>query len=91
MDLDVVIGLLVSLIALWALLLLVLWLVRPKGVPARELLAIVPDALRLIRDLITDRAVPLDVRAVLVGLLIWILSPIDLIPEFIPCSARSTM
>jgi uncharacterized membrane protein YkvA (DUF1232 family) len=26
----------------------------------------------------------LDVRLVLVGLLAWILSPIDLIPEFIP-------
>ena len=84
MDLDVVIGLLVSLVALWALLLLILWLLRPKAVPARELLAIVPDSIRLIRGLITDPAVPLDVRAVLVGLLIWILSPIDLIPEFIP-------
>ncbi len=84
MDLGVVIGLLVSLVALWALLLLILWLLRPKGVPARELLAIVPDSLRLIRGLITDHAVPLDVRIVLVGLLLWILSPIDLIPEFIP-------
>ena len=26
----------------------------------------------------------MDVRIVLVGLLLWILSPIDLIPEFIP-------
>ena len=34
--------------------------------------------------MITDRSVPLDVRLVLVGLIAWILSPIDLIPEFIP-------
>lgn len=27
---------------------------------------------------------PLDVRLVLVGLLVWILSPVDLIPEFVP-------
>ena len=31
-----------------------------------------------------DRTAPLDVRLVLVGLLVWIVSPIDLIPEFIP-------
>ena len=84
MDLGSLAGLIVSLIVLWALLLLILWLLRPKGAPARELLAIVPDALRLIRGLITDRAVPLDVRVVLVGLLIWIVSPLDLIPEFVP-------
>ena len=31
-----------------------------------------------------DRSTPLDVRLVLIGLIAWILSPIDLIPEFIP-------
>jgi uncharacterized membrane protein YkvA (DUF1232 family) len=45
---------------------------------------VVPDVLRLLRALVTDGAVPLDVRIVLVGLIAWILSPIDLIPEFIP-------
>jgi len=84
MDLGFVIALVAGLVALWVALLIVLWLLRPKDVPARELVAVVPDALRLIRDLITDRGVALDVRAVLVGLLIWILSPIDLIPEFVP-------
>ena len=40
--------------------------------------------LRLLRSVITDRSAPLDVRLVLVGLVAWIVSPIDLIPEFIP-------
>jgi len=40
--------------------------------------------LRLLRALIGDGTVPLDARVVLVGLIAWILSPIDLIPEFIP-------
>ena len=35
-------------------------------------------------DIITDKRAPLDVRVVLVGLVAWIVSPIDLIPEFIP-------
>src|SRR5215213_10054334 len=73
-----------ALIILWAALLVVFWLVRPKDVSARELIRVVPDVVRLIRSVITDRAAPLDVRVVLIGLLIWILSPIDLIPEFIP-------
>ena len=43
-----------------------------------------PDLIRLLRSVLADRTVPLDVKLVLVGLLIWIISPIDLIPEFIP-------
>jgi len=73
-----------GLIALWALIIALLWLFRPRGVGLREALAIVPDLLRLIRSLIGDSTTPLDVRAVLVAMLIWIVSPIDLIPEFIP-------
>jgi len=79
-----VVGILLGIAALWAALLLVFWWLRPKGVSTRELLRIIPDALRLIRGLIVDSSTPLDVRIVLVGLLVWIISPIDLIPEFIP-------
>ena len=74
----------VGLIALWALLLVLFWAFRPKGVPVRELLGLIPDVLRLLRSVVGDRSAPLDVRLVLVGLMAWILSPIDLIPEFIP-------
>ena len=84
MDGRVLVGILVGLVALWAALLVLFWALRPKGVPAREILAVVPDVLRLIRSIIGDRAAPLDVRVALVGLLAWIVSPIDLIPEFIP-------
>ena len=38
----------------------------------------------MLRDIVRDPSSPMDVRLVLVGLLVWILSPIDLIPEFIP-------
>ena len=34
-------------------------------------------------SIVRDPASPLDVRLVLIGLLAWIVSPIDLIPEFI--------
>lgn len=81
---EVITGAMLAVVALWALLLVVFWLLRPKGVPVRDLLRIIPDTVRLIRGLIADRSAPLSVRVVLVGLLVWIISPIDLIPEFIP-------
>lgn len=84
MDLSLVIGVLVALVAVWVLFLGLFWFLRPKGVSVRELLGVVPDVLRLIRSLIGDRSAPLDVRLVLIGLLAWLVSPIDLIPEFIP-------
>ena len=84
MDVRPLLGVVVGLAVLWAALLVLFWLLRPRGVPAREIVKVVPDVLRLLRTLMADRATPLDVRLVLVGLLAWILSPIDLIPEFIP-------
>ena len=84
MDLSIVIGVVVGLLILWAVLLALFWVLRPKGVPVRELLGVVPDLVRMLRDIVRDPSSPVDVRLVLVGLLVWIVSPIDLIPEFIP-------
>ena len=84
MDLGWITGVAVGLVAVWLLLLAVFWVLRPRDVPVREVVRVIPDVLRLLRALVTDGAVPLDVRIVLVGLVAWILSPIDLIPEFIP-------
>jgi uncharacterized membrane protein YkvA (DUF1232 family) len=78
------VAIVVSIVTLWAAFVVVLWLLRPRDVGARELVRVVPDLLRLLRSVITDRTAPLDVRIVLVGLVAWIVSPIDLIPEFIP-------
>jgi uncharacterized membrane protein YkvA (DUF1232 family) len=81
---EVIVAIAVGLVALWALLLVLFWVLRPKGVPLRELLGLIPEVLRLLRSVVGDRSAPADVRLVLIGLLAWILSPIDLIPEFIP-------
>jgi uncharacterized membrane protein YkvA (DUF1232 family) len=83
-DLGVVAGIIVSVVLVWAALIAMFWLLRPKDVAVRELVRVVPDLLRLLKDLIADRGSPLDVRIVLIGLFAWIISPIDLIPEFIP-------
>jgi uncharacterized membrane protein YkvA (DUF1232 family) len=81
---ELILAIVVGLIALWAVLLLLFWALRPKNVSVRVLLGLIPDVVRLLRSIIIDKEVPADVRLVLVGLLAWILSPIDLIPEFIP-------
>ena len=84
MDIGVVVALVLGLVALWAVLLVLFWALRPRGVPVRQIVGVIPDVLRLIRSIVTDRSAPLDVRLVLIGVLAWIVSPIDLIPEFIP-------
>lgn len=77
-------GVIFGLLAVWALLILLLWLFRPRDVRLCDLLRLVPDVLRLVRGLVADRSVPLAVRGALVVLLAWLISPIDLVPEFIP-------
>src|SRR5580765_4114041 len=84
MNLSVLGAIILGLVAAWLTLLLVLWLIRPRGVGARELARLVPDILRLVRDLLVDRSTPRSVRVALVVLLVWLISPIDLVPEFIP-------
>ncbi len=84
MGMDILVGIVAAVVALWIACIVLFWFARPRGVPAREILGTVPDVLRLLRGLITDSTVPLDVRLVLVALAAWIVSPIDLIPEFIP-------
>jgi uncharacterized membrane protein YkvA (DUF1232 family) len=73
-----------SLAAVWLVFLVILWLLRPRDVRLGELVRIVPDVLRLVRDLIRDGSAPLGVRAASIGLIAWLLNPIDIIPEFIP-------
>jgi len=84
MDWGRVWGIVGSLIAVWLLFIAVLWVFRPRGTNLDQLVRIVPDVLRLVRHLVGDGSVPFGVRAALVGLLAWLVNPIDLIPEFIP-------
>jgi uncharacterized membrane protein YkvA (DUF1232 family) len=83
-DLRALVTIVVGLIAVWALLLVLFWVLRPKGISVGDLVRLVPDLVRMLHGIVTDSSAPLDVRLVLVGLLAWIISPIDLIPEFIP-------
>jgi uncharacterized membrane protein YkvA (DUF1232 family) len=81
---EIVIGIVVSLVVVWLAFIALLWVMRPRDARLRDLVRIVPDVLVLVRRLIGDQSAPMGVRFALAGLLLWLLNPIDLIPEFIP-------
>jgi uncharacterized membrane protein YkvA (DUF1232 family) len=68
--------------ASWALLVL---LARrlPPGL-ARDLAAFIPDCLTTVRRLRKDPRVPRRAKVAVVVAGLWVASPIDLIPEFLP-------
>ena len=79
-------GLLLALavgIAVWLLAILILVIVGRKQ-QARELAAAIPNLLVLFRGLLRDPRVPRGSKAWVLVAVIWIASPIDLVPEFIP-------
>jgi uncharacterized membrane protein YkvA (DUF1232 family) len=68
----------------WLLLVTVLWLHRPSRDLAAPVVRLVPDLIRLVRSLLADEATPRSVKIALGGLLLYLLSPIDLVPDFLP-------
>ena len=82
--LDVVIGVAAALLLTWLALVITLAVRRPEGGLLKESLRLLPDLLRLLRRLTTNRDLPIGVR-VRVGLLfVYLASPIDLVPDFVP-------
>jgi uncharacterized membrane protein YkvA (DUF1232 family) len=79
-----VLGILGGLLLLWLLLIAALLLARPREGALKEALRLLPDILRLIPRLARDRTLPRGVRVRLWLLLLYLASPIDLIPDFIP-------
>ncbi len=75
--------LLVAALLLYAALLAVL-VVAGRRLLARELVLLLPNLFRLFRGLLADPRVPLRAKIVLWVGIVWIASPIDLIPEFVP-------
>lgn len=78
----VLIGLLVA-VAIWLVLVAGLFAFGRASV-ARELIGLVPNLLVLFKELMKDPGVPRGAKAWLAVGAVWIASPIDLLPEFIP-------
>jgi uncharacterized membrane protein YkvA (DUF1232 family) len=69
--------------AIWVVAIAALWFFGRK-VAAAQLARAIPDLVALSRGLLGDPRVPVGSKVLLGGALVWLLSPIDLVPEFIP-------
>jgi uncharacterized membrane protein YkvA (DUF1232 family) len=79
-------GLLIAagvLLAVWVLAVVAFLAVGRKTI-ARELVTFLPNLIRLFRGLLGDARVPRSSKALLAVAAVWLASPIDLIPEFLP-------
>jgi uncharacterized membrane protein YkvA (DUF1232 family) len=83
MDLPVWANVLLVLIAVWIVVVVVLVVVG-RILIARELALLLPNLIRLFGGLLRDPRVPLRAKVVLAVASLWLASPIDLIPEFLP-------
>lgn len=70
-------------IAIWAVDVIVLIAIGRRS-QARELATLIPNLLVLFRGLLRDPRVPRSAKLWLGFAVVWIASPIDLVPEFIP-------
>src|SRR5262245_8900832 len=55
-----------------------------RKLAARELARLLPNLVLLFKDLATDPRVPTRAKIVLAIAGVWLVSPIDLLPEFLP-------
>lgn len=76
------IGAVSVLVASWVLMIL-LAARLPDGV-AKDLAAFLPSCVKMLRALRTDPRVPRRAKFALAFVALWVISPIDLIPEFLP-------
>lgn len=83
----VVVAIAAGLAVVWAIMLVALWRAQrhqPDKASLRDALRLVPDVVRLLRRVAADRSLPRSLRVRLWLLLAYLISPIDLIPDFIP-------
>jgi uncharacterized membrane protein YkvA (DUF1232 family) len=80
----VLFGVAAGLLLLWLALVIALLVVRPADLRVKDVLRLLPDSLVLLRRLAADRELPRGVRIRLWLLLVYLILPIDLIPDFIP-------
>lgn len=55
-----------------------------RRVAAKELATLIPNLALLFKDLVKDERVPRSSKWLLGGAVLWLVSPIDLLPEFLP-------
>lgn len=82
--LDALIALSAGIGVSWLALVVLLARRGPKGPLLGEALRLLPDLIRLLARVAADRQAPAIVRAQILLLTIYLASPIDLVPDFVP-------
>ena len=70
-------------VSVWVVAVVVLFLVG-RRLAARELATLLPNLVRMCRTLLRDPRVPRGSKVLVGFAVVWFVSPIDLVPEFIP-------
>ena len=73
-----------ALLITWLALVTAVIVIRPRRGSLRQAFRLLPDALRLVRRLASDRTLPRGIRVRLALLLAYLALPVDLIPDVIP-------
>ncbi len=76
-----------SLLLIWVALVATLYMIGRRGqdpMRLKDLLRLVPDVIRLLRRLAADPTLARGLRIKLALLVGYLISPIDLVPDFIP-------
>jgi uncharacterized membrane protein YkvA (DUF1232 family) len=82
--LPIILAVILLVLAVWAIAVILVWRSAPSKASAMDVVRLLPDVLRMAAGLARDPVTPRSSRLALAGLAIWIASPIDLIPEFLP-------
>lgn len=85
MDLPLIVALVVlAVVVLWLFLVTLLWLNRPPLDRVLPALPLVPQLVQLVRAIRADPATPGPSRLALGVLLVYLRSPLDLLPDLLP-------
>jgi uncharacterized membrane protein YkvA (DUF1232 family) len=68
----------------WLALVALLYFTRPDESTLADAARLIPDTFRLVRQIATDRTIPLATRIPIWLLVAYLASPIDLVPDFLP-------
>jgi uncharacterized membrane protein YkvA (DUF1232 family) len=72
------------LVVVWLAFVAFVFIIRPDGSSLRDATRLLPDTLRLVRRLAADDTIPRRTRWLVALLLVYLASPLDLVPDFVP-------
>jgi uncharacterized membrane protein YkvA (DUF1232 family) len=72
------------LVAAWLAFIAFVFIVRPDRTSVRDATRLLPDTLRLVRRIAADATLPRRTRWLVGLLLLYLASPVDIVPDFVP-------